>query len=178
MCTAGVVPVLPGQEGRVSAEPRPSAPQTPYGVVSGVAPVRRGTKREVLDLARSLEQEALGTPPRAALASLQDVRHLSRATRETYRALAEAGARCVLYARDLPAWVAPGVLGISLDDDSPLVDEWSVVLVRDGAPVALTATDLREPAPHDDQRAFLFAVSRDPEVVAAAAAAFPGGLAE
>jgi hypothetical protein len=150
-----------------------SASPAPFQVVRQAAPVRRATKQQLLAIVRRLERHALVAPPRVVLASLQDVRYLSPGTRRVYRALAAAGSSCVLYARDLPTYLGPGVTGVALDDDTPLVDLWSVVLVSATQPVALTATDLHEPAAGEDGRGFQFAVTRDPDVVDACAAAFP-----
>ena len=79
-------------------------------------------------------------------------------------ALAAAGAPARLHARELQAWLAPGVTGVALDDDDPLVDEWVVVLPGDD-PVVFAATDLRVPDCEDGDRCFSYGVSRDPAVV-------------
>ena len=85
------------------------------------------------------------------------------------RRLAAAGTEVTLLARDLQGWVAPGVRGVDLDEDDPLVDEWVVVLPSPDRPAVLAATDLRQPAVDDLDRDFAYATSSDPEVVAACA---------
>lgn len=140
-------------------------PTTPYALVSTAGPVHRATKRELVQLSRSLERAALEGSPPAVAAALQDARFLTDRTRGVYASLAAAGAEARLHARGLQSWVAPGVTGVELDDDDPLVDEWVVVLP--GAdPVVLAATDLREPDRPDAERTFTVGVSRDPDVVA------------
>ena len=95
---------------------------TPYQIVSAVQPISRAAKRTLLSLCRELEREALLDPPREVAATLQDVRYLTPRTRAVYVALAEAGASARLFARSLQAWLAPGVTGVALDDEEPLVD--------------------------------------------------------
>ena len=137
---------------------------TPYAVVSSVVPVQRSEKSALVAVTRGLEVEALSDPPPAVAATLQDVRFLTPATRAAYAALARAGATARLHARGLQAWLAPGVEGVALSDDDPLVDEWTVVLPCPQHPVVFAATDCGLDVP-DAERAFCWAVSRDPEVV-------------
>ena len=137
---------------------------TPYALVSGHEPVREATKRELIVLTRRLERAALAAPPPAVAATMQDARYLTERTRAVYAALAAAGSPGRLFARDLQSWLAPGVVGVALSEDDPLVDEWTVVLP--GAdPVVMAATDLRLSGRADEDRCFAYAVSRDPEVV-------------
>lgn len=138
---------------------------TPYELVRRAVPVQDATKGELLRLTRRLERAALQAPPPAVAATLQDERYLTPRTRQVYADLAAAGAPGRLHARGLQAWLAPGVEGVSLDDDDPLVDEWVVVLP--GAdPVVFAATDLRLPDCEDADRCFSYGVSHDPHVVA------------
>jgi hypothetical protein len=143
--------------------------RTPYALVSGAAQVQHGTKRELVAATRSIEREALLGPPPSVAACLQDARYLTPRTRDVYARLAQAGSPSRLFARELQSWIAPGVSGVCLDDDDPLVDEW-VVVVPGSRPVVFAATDLRIPDCDDDlERCFAYAVSRDPEVVRACA---------
>lgn len=144
--------------------------RTPYGLVTAVEPPSRASKRELVLISRKIERVALAEPPHAVAAALQDVRHLSDRTRAVYARLAETGAAARMHGRGMQAWLAPGVVGVALDDDDPLVDEW-VVVVPGAHPVVFAATDLGTVGGDDDARAFLYAVSRDPQVVAACAEA-------
>lgn len=137
---------------------------TPYGLVSATEPVLEGSKRELVLLTRRLERAALTAPPPAVAATMQDLRYLTDRTRAVYAALAAAGAPARLHARGLQTWLAPGVTGVALSDDDPLVDEWTVVLPG-AEPVVFAATDLGLTDCDDDDRCFSYAVSRDPEVV-------------
>ncbi len=142
---------------------------TPFALVSAVEQPQPADKAALIDLSRSLESAALQSPPSRAVACLQDERFLVRPTLEAYTRLAAAGARVRLHARGLRSWLAPGVAGVPLDDDHPLVDEWVVVLLSERDPVAMAATDLRVPGAADLERSFSYAVTRDPAVVQACA---------
>jgi hypothetical protein len=139
---------------------------TPYELLRQTTPVQDATKAELLRLTRRLERAALQAPPPAVAATLQDQRYFTDRTREVYSALAAAGAPGRLHARGLQAWLAPGVVGVSLDEEDPLVDEWTVVLPGPD-PVVFAATDLRIPGCEDEERCFSYGVSRDAELVLA-----------
>lgn len=138
---------------------------TPYAMVSAATQVQEVTKRDLLALTRRLERTALQRRPPAVAAALQDARFLTDRTREVYAELAADGSSARLHARGLQAWLAPGVAGVALDDDDPLVDEWVVVLPGT-EPVVLAATDLGHTGGADDDRTFTYALSHDPHVVA------------
>jgi DICT domain-containing protein len=143
--------------------------RTPYAVVTAVERPRPVTKRELVRLSRQLELAAMASPPQLIAATLQDSRFLTARTRDVYRRLGSAGASVTLLARGLHAWLEPGVRGVDLDDDDPLVDEWVVVLPG-REPVVFAATDLGDTDCDDDDRCFRYAISRDPAVVVAACA--------
>ena len=143
--------------------------RTPYAVVTAVERPRPVTKRELVRLSRRLELAAMARPPRRLAATLQDSRFLTARTRESYRRLASAGAEVTLLAHGLQGWLAPGVRGVDLAEDDPLVDEWVVVVPSPVLPAVLTATDLHQPGTDDLDRDFTYAASSDPDVVAACA---------
>jgi DICT domain-containing protein len=143
--------------------------RTPYAVVTSVERPRTVTKSELVRLSRQLEVAAMARPPQVIAATLQDSRYLTARTRDVYRRLASAGADVTLLARGLQGWLAPGVRGVDIDEDDPLVDEWVVVLSSAHRPAVLAATDLHSPDAADPERDFSYATSSDPEVVAACA---------
>lgn len=138
---------------------------TPYALVSAAAQVQQARKRELVAVTRRMESAALRSAPPAVAASLQDARFVTDRTRSVYAALAASGSSARLHARGLEASLAPGVTGVALDDDDPLVDQWVVVLPG-REPVALAAADLGRTDCPDDERTFSYAVSTDPHVVA------------
>ncbi len=142
----------------------------PFEVVAASTCSTTAAKVDLLRRVRELEQHVLtGPTPRAAAACLQDARYLTSRTRQVYAELAARGAQVHLFARGLQAWVAPGVRGIDLDDDDPLVDQWTVVLTGD-RPWCFAAQDLDVPGAADEQRSFSWALTYDPHVVARVAA--------
>ena len=143
--------------------------RTPYAVVSSVEAPRPVTKRELVRISRRTEAAAMAEPPQLMVAALQDQRFLTARTRAVYRRLASTGAAVTLLARGLQGWLDPGVRGVDLDEDDPLVDEWVVVLPSPTQPFVMAATDLRQPYADDLERDFTVACSSDPEVVAACA---------
>jgi DICT domain-containing protein len=147
---------------------------TPYAVVTSVEAPQPVAKRELVRISRRMEAAAMAQPPLSMAAALQDHRFLTARTREVYRRLASAGAAVTLLARGLQVWLDPGVRGVDLDDDDPLVDEWVVVLSSPSRPCVLAATDLRQAESDDLDRSFTYAVSSDAEVVAACAALLSG----
>ena len=142
--------------------------RTPYAVVTSVEPPRPVTKRQLVRLSRQLELAAMAGPPGTIAATLQDARFLTDRTRDVYCRLAAAGAAVTLLARGLQSWLAPGVRGVDLAEDDPLVDEWVVVL-HGALPSVLVATDLHRAGAVDLERDFAYATSRDPGLVAACA---------
>ena len=143
--------------------------RTPYAVVTSVERPRPVSKRELVRLSRQLEVVAMARPPQTIAAALQDQRFLTARTRDVYRRLASSGAAVTLLARGLQGWLEPGVRGVDLDEDDPLVDEWVVVLHSSSRPAVLAATDLRQRSALDLERDFSYATSCDPDVVAACA---------
>jgi len=144
--------------------------RTPYAVVTSVEDPQPATKRELVLISRRMEAAAMAQQPQAMAAALQDQRYLTARTREVYRRLASTGAAVTLLARGLQSWLEPGVRGVDLDDDDPLVDEWVVVLPARERPAVLVATDLRQPYAAERDRDFAYALSSDPDVVATCAA--------
>lgn len=140
---------------------------TPFQVVAAAERVRPTSKAKLLAISRDLERRALADPPALITATLQDARYVTARTRQVYRCLADAGVRVTLLARGLTSWVAPGVEGVALDEEDPLVHEWVLVAPVPGDPTVLVATDLAAPDLDDLDRSFEYAVSHDGQVVEA-----------
>ncbi len=140
--------------------------RTPFAVAEQVAATKPVSKRELVRISRRIEREALADPPSVIAACLQDSRFLTDRTREVYARLARAGCPARLHGRDMQSWLAPGVTRVPLDDDSPLVDEWVIVVP---GRVLFAASDLHAEDCPDDERTFRYCTTRDADAVAAAA---------
>jgi len=138
--------------------------RTPYEIVTAVEPVRTASKFALIAVTRGIEREALLDPPATVAATFQDVRYLTRQTRASYEALGARGVAVTLHARSLQSWLAPGVQGIALDEDDPLVDQWTLVVPALEHPVVFVATD-GVSGGADGAQPFTWATSRDPEIV-------------
>lgn len=140
----------------------------PFDLVAAGAAVSVAPKRELLLRVRDLEARALAVRTTCAIACLQDARFVTPWTRDVYRTLASRGARVLMYARGLQAYLDEGVVGVDLEDEDPLADQWTV-LFEGEEPVCLAARDLLGPGAVED-RSFEYAVTDDPAVVRAVAA--------
>jgi DICT domain-containing protein len=139
---------------------------TPFALARAVGDPRPVSKSELVRLSRQLEREALRERPPAIAACLQDSRFLTDATRGVYARLAAAGCRARLHARGMQAWLAPGVEGVPLDEDSPLADEWVIVVP---GRVLFAASDLHWADVEDAERTFTHVLTRESGAVAEAA---------
>jgi len=144
---------------------------TPFDILASYATPRTTSKASLVSRCRELEAEALSDPPISASVTLQDQRHLTRATLRVYVALAHEGTSVTMLGRGLTAWLGPGVTGVALPDDDPLVDVWSLAFVSATRPVALAARDLHAEEMADAERLFAVVLTRDREAVAASVGA-------
>ena len=143
--------------------PQPDTP-TPFEVVARDAAVRRAPKREVVLRVRELEQLVAGGTPSVVAACLQDARVLTPRTLRVYEGFAAQGARVRLLGQGLSAWLAPGVEGVDLDPDDPLVDQWTLVASGSRC-LCFAARDLLSPTPDDAHRDFEWTLTADPRQV-------------
>jgi hypothetical protein len=120
-----------------------SATRTPYDVLRDSASVRRRSRAELLGVTKSLEDRALADPPELAAVCIQDVRRASPRVRRVWGELAAAGTEVAVHGRDVPAYLAEGVAGFTIDESGPLADVWSLLLVwHDGRAAGFAGTDL------------------------------------
>jgi len=117
--------------------------QTPFSVVRGARPMRRGNKRLLNGLATNLEEQAVGwRDGPVILSTFQAGEEVPAATLGRYAALAKRGSYVVVLGVDVEREPAPGVLGAPLQADHRLAGEWSVVVVGPHYAGALVARDL------------------------------------
>lgn len=142
---------------------------TPYELVSAQVPVRRVTKRVLLDVVRLLEEEAtaLELPP-VVLCTFEDASLFTPGTRRRYARLAEQYAFVGVLGEGMELDPAEGVRGADLAPDDPVRTEWDVVVVADGFVAAVVAKDLGDGGP-DMERRFDYALTFRRDLVVPAA---------
>ena len=162
--------------GRVRARGRDTL-GTPFEHLSSARALRRGTKRQLLEMSLALEDEALVQGSSAViLSTFQDARYFPASTRARYGELAERLALVGALAHDLGHEPAPGVRGGALDSDEVLRGEWDVIVLGPHFAGAFTARDLGDTGA-DGERRFDYVLTHDRELVIAAAARLVGRVA-
>ena len=102
------------------------------------------------------------------LATFQDARFFTPATRARYERLADRAALVGALGRGLAAEPAPGVRGADLGRDEALRGEWDVAVIGPHFAGAFVARDLGDGGPDGDRR-FDYFVTYERELVVAAA---------
>ncbi len=127
---------------RRAVAPAPAG-ETPFGLISAERPTRRGPKRLLLAISKHLEAQAMAHGEAAVvLATFQEARHLTDASRSRYRRLAQSAAFVGAFGVGLPDEPIPGVRGAGLDRAEPLRGEWNVVVVTPHFAAAFVGRDL------------------------------------
>ncbi len=145
--------------------------RTPFDLVATLAPVVSRTKRELLAESRRLEAFALRQQSATVLVTFQYKEHLSERSRDSYAAIAQAGARVFAFARGLIPDYRPdswGLRTVSLLSHDPLVSEWDIVVLGPNVARAFVARDLEPGAPvegFDLERRFSWASTVDRALV-------------
>ena len=142
---------------------------TPFELIADRRRLRRGDKRLLLALSRQLENEAVGLGAEAVvLATFQDARFFTTASRGKYERMAEHAALVGALGHGLEPEPAPCVRGAGLDRDEALRGEWDVAVVSPHFAGAFVARDLGDDGPDADRR-FDYFVTYDRDLVVAAA---------
>lgn len=153
-----------------SADGLPSA----WECVAPTTACARATKRQLIPRSRAYEQQAMDAGARVVLATFQDRRHLTPASRAAYARLARAGLQVSVFARGLVSDYQPasdGLRHVALLPGDPLVHEWDIVVLGP-RPFAFVARDLNPGAAvlgKDLDRAFSWAETTDRVLVERAA---------
>ena len=130
---------------------------TPFAVVRGARPLRRGDKQLLRGIAAHLEEQAMvwrETP--VVLSCFEAGERVDAASLARYGALAGGGAFVAVLGPDVDG--AAGVRAARFPRDSPLADEWSVLLVGAHYNGALVARRV-------DGDCYDFAVTHDRDLV-------------
>lgn len=142
---------------------------TPFQHLSHRRPVRRGTKRQLLQMSYAIEDVALALGGSAVLLStFPNAPHFSGAIQERYAELARDLAFVGVLAEGLGDQPAPGVHGADLNPTDSLRDEWDVIVLGPHFAGAFVAHDLGDEGDDEDRR-FDYIVTHDRDLVVAAA---------
>ncbi|QGG94564.1 sensor domain-containing phosphodiesterase [Actinomarinicola tropica] len=148
----------------------PASPQT--SIVDAAAagrPLRRSTKRLLLEMSWHLEREALNHgAATVVLSTFQTAERFTPATQRRYADLASRTAFVGALGTGIGRQPAPGVRGGSIAVDDPLVDEWVIAVVAPHFSAVLAARDLHDDGP-DDERRFDAVLTYDRDRVLSAA---------
>ncbi len=160
-CTAPPVPIFETTSGE--------AADTPFNMIDGHRPQRRGTKRLLLEISRELERQAELLGDSAVLIStFQHARHFTPPQAELYGGLSRQVAFIGALGQDMSGAPAPGVRGANLTSDDPLGAEWDIVVVSPHFAAAFTARDLGDGGSDMDRR-FDFQLTHDRDLAVRAA---------
>ena len=142
---------------------------TPFNVIDGTRPQRRGTKRLLLEISRELERQAelLGDSA-VLLATFQHARHFTAHQAQLYGALAREVAFIGALGEDMSGAPTPGVRGANLTPGDPLAAEWDIAVVSPHFAAAFTARDLGDSGADMDRR-FDFQLTHDRDLAVRAA---------
>jgi EAL domain-containing protein (putative c-di-GMP-specific phosphodiesterase class I) len=144
-------------------------PAAPWELVSGDASVRRARKPLLNAMSRHLERQIFaGDDATVLLGTFQHASYFSDLTARRYAELARSAFLVAAFGAGVSAEPTPGVRGQSLNDDDPLVDEWTVVVVSPHFAAALIAHDAGDLGAEADRR-FDYVVTFDRGTVLSAA---------
>jgi hypothetical protein len=180
---AGVVPANGAAGGAEAvAWPTVSSPvaqdaRTPFELVSAHHPTRRGSKRLLLAISKHLEAQAAAHGDAAVvLATFQEARHFTQASRSRYARLGQSAAFVGALGVGLTEEPVAGVRGAALREAEPLHGEWNVVVVTPHFAAAFVGRDLGDDGA-DMERRFDFCMTYDRGLAVQAAAALMSRIA-
>jgi EAL domain-containing protein (putative c-di-GMP-specific phosphodiesterase class I) len=145
------------------------ASRTPFEIVTAERPLRRGDKRLLLQLTRSIEEQAAKQGPATViLSTFQEAPFFTAKTARRYVELARDAALVGALGVGLATEPAPGIRGVSLDAAEPLRGEWDVAVLGPHFAAAFVARDLGD-AGTDFDRRFDFCMTHDRDLATTAA---------
>lgn len=129
------------------------APRTPFDLLGRRCPVRASRKPLLIEISKQLEAEAAEIGDTAVvIAAFQHAEFFTPLTHERYDKLARRTAFVAALGTDLSSEPAPGVTGISLAADDPIVGEWTIAVVAPHFAACLSARDLGDTGPEASRR--------------------------
>lgn len=145
-----------------------SVVDTPFDLVTDRQPTRIARKAVTLSLCRRLEEQAANqTDPPIVLATFQDEKFFSNETARRYAVLARTCPLVAAIGIAMADKVAPGVRGVPLSADDPLIAQWTIVIVGAHFASAFIARDLGDSG-RDRDRRFEYFITHDRETAIAA----------
>lgn len=139
--------------------------ETPFETLRALRRLRRGTKRQLLQMSLALEEEAVAQGHAAVLLStFQEAEYFTPHTQRRYERIARSAAFVGALAGDLIAEPVSGVRGVSLDTGEALRGEWDVVVIAPHFAGAFVACDMGDAGPDMDRR-FDYAITYDRDLV-------------
>ena len=126
---------------------------TPFDMLRERRPIKRATKAVLRAMSRGLEHAALALrEPPVVMATFQDDRFFSGASRDLYTCLGRSCAYVTAAGSGMSPGPALGVRGVRLPSRDPLRAEWVVVVQGSRFSAALAARDLGDEGPDRDRR--------------------------
>ncbi|GHJ43070.1 hypothetical protein Cs7R123_04120 [Catellatospora sp. TT07R-123] len=149
---------------------------TPFQIARRYRDPALTTRRALIRVSARLEAMASRAPEAMVLlATFQHRVHFTATVRTRYAAWAAGGAFIAVFAGGMPARPAPGLRGVTLRADDPLVGEWTVIVVNSYFAGGLFAEEVRSTG-GDGQREFDAIVSYDRALLTEAAHSLLGRL--
>lgn len=138
--------------------------ESPFILAAATVPPRLARKELLIEISKHLEHQAMRSgEATAVLATFQEARFFTPATRRRYSQLTHSTAFVGALGRDMPATPMPGVRGGHLPPFDPLLSEWDIAVIGPHFGACLTARDLGDIGP-DLQRRFEFTLSHNREL--------------
>ena len=141
---------------------------TPFEMLGADVTLTRGTHADIERISADLKLQAceLRDPPPVVLGSIHSAAHFTGGLAERYAAVAANAAFVGVAGADMPSTPAPGIRGVSLRANDPLVEQWVLVVISPEFHAALVA---RGSGAKGDVDAFDYVLTRDRELVVAVA---------
>lgn len=144
----------------VWATPDPGL-MTPYQIGTATHTPRRGSKRLLIEMSKSLEAQASAAGSAVVvLGTFQHARHFTALTADRWRDLSDRAGLAGVYGVGLANMIDGNVQHAPLEEGDPLVDEWNVAVLGPHFCALLSARDLYVEA-DDLDRTFDFIQSYD-----------------
>lgn len=135
--------------------------QTPFAITSQNHITRRGSKRLLIEMSKSLESQAASAGGAAILlGTFQHAKYFSPTTAARWRSVADTIGLAGVYGVGLTNVLDGNVQHAPLDPDDLLIDEWNVVVLGPHFAAILSAHDRHDNGP-DLERTFDFVQSYD-----------------